>query len=118
MSVSPGRYNISLQKRADFYVQLQFKDSAGAEIDLTNWAVYAQIWDKGRTVKHADFTVEYTNRVLGIVKLWLTDAQTATLPCESFYDVMLEDDSAIREYYLEGMIIASEGYTEPPAVEP
>lgn len=49
MSVSPGQYNINLQRRADFYLQLQFKDSGGVPIDLTGWAVYAQIWDKGRT---------------------------------------------------------------------
>lgn len=115
MSVSPGQYNITLQRRADFYLQLQFRDSGGAAIDLTDWAVYAQAWDKARANKYVDFTVEYVNRSLGIVKLWLTEVQTAALPCESFYDVMLVDDSDVREYYLEGMIFVSEGYTTPPA---
>ena len=112
MSVQPGRYNISLQRRADFYLQLQFKDSTGAPINLTGWGIYAQIWNKGRTTKHADFLVTPVNLALGTVKISLTDVETAGLPCESFYDVLLENPSEIKEYYLEGMIIASEGLTE------
>jgi hypothetical protein len=38
MAVSPGIYNISLQRRADYYVTLQFKDShrLGIKIEPAN----------------------------------------------------------------------------------
>ena len=49
MAISPGVYNISLQRRADYYVTLQFKDSTGTAIDLTGWTVEAQAWNKNRT---------------------------------------------------------------------
>ena len=39
MAVSQGTYNITLQRRADYYVTLQFKDSTGTAIDLTGWTV-------------------------------------------------------------------------------
>ncbi|MFZ9326483.1 MAG: hypothetical protein ACO24H_03350 [Polynucleobacter sp.] len=113
MSVSPGQYNISLQRRSSFYLRLQFKGESDVPIDLTGWAVYVQAWDKKRTVKYVDFSVEYVDRVLGIINIRLTDEQTAALPCESFYDVMLDSGDGTKEYYLEGMIFASEGYTSP-----
>jgi hypothetical protein len=113
MSVQPGQHNISVQRRADYDLSLQFKDSTGANIDLTGWTAYAQVWDAGRTVKHADFAITYTNRVTGSISIALTDAQTTTLPDEAFYDVLLEDTNGLRNYYLEGIMYVSQGYTAP-----
>ena len=65
MSVQPGHYNIpDVQRRADYDLALQSKDSTGANINLTGWTVYAQVWDAGRTVKHADFAITYTGSCL------------------------------------------------------
>ena len=111
MAVAPGTYNISLQRRADYYVTLQFKDAAGTAIDLTGWTVAAQAWDKTRTTKYADFAVDYTDRAAGTVKISLTDEQTALLPNEAYYDVLLTDTTGLKEYYLEGILYVSEGYT-------
>lgn len=111
MAISPGTYNITLQRRADYSITLQFKDSAGAPINLTGWTVAAQAWNQGRTSKYADFTVTYTNRSTGTVAIALTDEQTAIFPNEAYYDVLLTNDSGLKEYYLEGIIYVSEGYT-------
>ena len=113
MSVQPGTYNITLQRRADYSVLLQFKDSSDAVIDLTGYTAYAQAWDKSRTTKYADFSVAYTNRTNGQITISLTDTQTATFIDELYYDVLLEDGSGNREYYLEGVIFVSQGYTAP-----
>ena len=54
------------------------------------------------------------NRVTGTVDISLTDTQTATFETDTLsYDVMLEDSNGLREYYLEGVITMSEGYTTP-----
>jgi len=111
MAVSPGVYNITLQRRADYSVQLQFKDSAGAAINLTSWTVASQAWSTDRATKYADFTVAYTNRSTGTVTLSLTDEQTALFPGELHYDVLLTDPSGLKEYYLEGIIYVAQGYT-------
>jgi len=111
MAVSPGIYNISLQRRADYYVTLQFKDSTGTAINLNGWTAAAQVWNKNRTTKYADFAVDYTDRAAGTVSISLTDTQTEALPDEVYYDVMLTNTSDIKEYYLEGVIYVSEGYT-------
>jgi NAD dependent epimerase/dehydratase family enzyme len=111
MAVAPGTYNISLQRRADYSVTLQFKDSTDAAINLTGWTVAAQVWNQDRTTKYADFTVTYTNRSTGTIAIALTSVQTATLPSEAYYDVLLTNGSGLKEYYLEGIIYVSEGYT-------
>jgi len=113
MSVQPGQYNITVQRRADYDLQLQFKDSAGVGINLTGWTAYAQVWNVGRTTKYADFAVTYVDRATGIIKIALTDTQTAAFPDEAYYDVLLENPSTLREYYLEGVVYVSEGYTAP-----
>ena len=113
MAVQPGTYNITLQRRADYSVLLQFKDSNDAVIDLTCYTAYAQVWNEGRTTKYADFSVAYTNRTNGQITISLTDTQTATFIDELRYDVLLENGSGLREYYLEGVIFVSQGYTAP-----
>jgi hypothetical protein len=111
MAIAPGTYNISLQRRADYSVTLQFKDSTGTAINLTGWTVAAQAWNQTRTTKYADFTVTYTNRSTGTIAIALTSVQSATLPNEAYYDVLLTNGSGLKEYYLEGIIYVSEGYT-------
>lgn len=111
MSIHPGRYDDTIQRRAVYDLTLQFKDVNGNFIDLTGWTAAAQAWDKLRTVKYVDFTVTYTNRVNGLIKISLTDAQTASLPDTCYYDVLLTDTTGRKEYYLEGTFYVSEGYT-------
>jgi hypothetical protein len=111
MAVSPGRYDVTLQRRADYSITLQFKDSTNTPINLTGWTVAAQAWNQDRTTKYADFTVTYANRSTGTVSIALTATQTAGLPAEAYYDVLLTNTSGLKEYYLEGVIYVSEGYT-------
>ena len=111
MTVQPGTYNITLQRRADYSVLLQFKDSNDTAIDLTGWTAAAQAWNKTRSKKYADFAVAYTDRLTGQITISLTDAQTEVFPTEAYYDVLLTDTGDSKEYYLEGIIYVSEGYT-------
>jgi hypothetical protein len=111
MAIQPGIYNIALQRRADYSVQLQFKDSTGSAINLTGWSVAAQAWNQGRSTKYADFGIAYTNRLTGTITISLTAAQTTLFPDEAYYDVLLTNGSGLKEYYLEGTIYVSEGYT-------
>ena len=51
MAVSPGVYNVEIQRRADWSVMLQFKDSTNSPINLTGFTVYAQAQDESRSGK-------------------------------------------------------------------
>lgn len=112
MAVTPGIYNMTIQRRTDHSIQLVFKDSSNNAIDLTGYTVEAQVWEETRTTKFADWAVTYTNRNTGTVDIALTDVQTATFtPNLLKYDVLLTNASGLKEYYLEGDIFMSEGYT-------
>tara|TARA_B100001778_G_C17994085_1_gene364880 strand:+ start:121 stop:462 length:342 start_codon:yes stop_codon:yes gene_type:complete len=112
MAITPGTYNMTVQRRADHNVQLVFKDNSNAAISLIGYTVAAQVWDNPRSNKYADFTVTYTDRVAGTVDIALTDTQTGTFtPDVLKYDVALTNASGLKEYYLEGTIFVSEGYT-------
>tara|TARA_R100000329_G_scaffold18098_1_gene18120 strand:- start:6374 stop:6715 length:342 start_codon:yes stop_codon:yes gene_type:complete len=112
MAIQPGTYNFTLQRRSDHSIPLLFKDSSNNAINLTGFTVAAQVWEETRTTKYADFSVTYTDRTAGSVKISLTDTQTATFtPNELKYDVLLTNASGEKEYYLEGTIFVSEGYT-------
>lgn len=113
MAITPATYNIRPQRRSDFVMSLQFKDSTGTGINLTGWNVYASVWDKERVNKHGDFTVTVTSAATGAVQLKLGYAITALLPDEARYDVMLVNPSGLREYYVEGIVRPSQGYTTP-----
>ena len=112
MAIEPGIYNFTLQRRSDHTIPLIFKDSNNAAINLTGFTVAAQVWEQTRTTKYADFAVTYTNRGAGTIDIALTDVQTATFsPNLLKYDVLLTNPSGLKEYYLEGDIFMSEGYT-------
>ena len=112
MAIEPGTYNFTLQRRSDHSIPLIFKDANNNAINLTGFTVAAQVWEETRTTKFADFSIAYTDRVAGSVSITLTDAQTATFTPEILkYDVLLIDAGGNREYYLEGTIFMSEGYT-------
>lgn len=112
MSVQPGKYSFTLQRRADFSFELEFKRGDPAEaVDLTDASILAQCWNEDRTTKYADFDVTYIDRSAGKVKLALTDTQTATFADKVYYDVLFVSTLGLREYFLEGLIYVSEGYT-------
>ena len=112
MAIKAGTYDFTVQRRAAHNIQLVFKDSNDNAISLIGYTVAAQVWDEPRSNKYADFAVTYTNRVNGTVDIALTDTQTQTFsPNELKYDVALTNPSGLKEYYLEGTIFVSEGYT-------
>lgn len=112
MAITPGTYNMTVQRRSDHSIQLVFKDSNNAAISLVGFTVEAQVWEETRTTKYADFAVTYTNRATGTIDIALTDTQTATFTPDLLkYDVLLTNPSGLKEYYLEGNIFVSEGYT-------
>jgi len=112
MAIQPGTYNMTVQRRSDHSIQLIFKDGSNNAINLTGFTVDAQVWEETRTTKYADFSVVYTNRSTGTIDISLTNTQTATFaPSKLKYDVLLTAPNGLKEYYLEGDIIMSEGYT-------
>jgi hypothetical protein len=113
MATTPATLNLRPQRRADYVLDVVFNDSAGTPINLTGWSAVAQVWDKDRTTQHGSFIVNFVDAAAGSVQLQLGWATTSALPDESFYDVLLINPSGLREFYLEGVIRPSNGYSSP-----
>ncbi len=113
MSIQPAKFNIGLQRRSSWSYLVELVDEADNPIDLTGASVYSQIWDKGRNTKYADFSIEYIDRSLGKFYWVLAAADSASLPCECFYDMLLVDSLSTPYYLVEGLAFVSEGYTSP-----
>ena len=97
MAITPGTYNMTVQRRADHSIQLVFKDNNNTAINLTGFTVAAQVWDEPRSNKYADFAVTYTNRSTGTVDIALTDTQTETFTPEVLkYDVALTNTDGLK----------------------
>ena len=112
MAIIPAQKDFTVQRRADFPIKLTFKDSTGSAINLTGYTVAAQVYDESRSTKYADWAITYTDRVNGIIDMSLSDTDTATFtPNVLFYDVLLTEPSGSKNYYLEGKLFISEGYT-------
>ena len=112
MAIIAGTYDFTVQRRADHTESIRLTDSNDQAVNLTGYTIAAQVWDKDRTGKYADFTVAYTNRSNGEFTISLSSTQTTQFtPAELAYDVLILDTNGKREYYLEGNIFVSEGYT-------
>ena len=112
MAIAPGTYDMTIQRRSDHNVSVTLKDSGGSAINLSGYSIASQIWDSGRSSKAADATISITNSAGGAFDWKLTDTQTTTLTADEYkYDVLLTNGSGLKEYWIEGTIYMSEGYT-------
>jgi len=112
MAIIPGKKNFTVDRRADFPIRLTFKDSTGSAINLNGYTVEAQVYDESRSTKYADWAITYTDRANGIIDMNLADTDTANFTPEIlFYDVLLTEPGGNKNYYLEGKLFVSEGYT-------
>jgi len=112
MAIIAGTYDFTVQRRADHTESIRITDSNDDPVDLSGATIAAQVWDKERTGKYADFQIAYTNRTNGEFTISLTSSQTLQFtPNELAYDILILNSAGKREYYLEGNIFVSEGYT-------
>ena len=112
MAIVAGTYDFTVQRRSDHAEPFRITDSNDDAVNLTGFTIAAQVWDKERTGKYADFTIAYTNRTNGEFTMSLTHNLTRQFtPNELSYDVLILNGSGQREYYLEGNIFVSQGYT-------
>ena len=112
MAIAPGTYDMTIQRRSDHAVNFEAKDSDSAAINLTGYTLTSQVWDSGRTTKAADATMTVTNASGGLFTWKVTDTQTTTFTSDEYkYDILFTNGSGDKEFWVEGTIFMSEGYT-------
>ncbi|MBP98744.1 hypothetical protein CMK18_22580 [Candidatus Poribacteria bacterium] len=112
MAIAPGRYDMTIQRRSDHSVDVTLKDSEGSAVNLQGYSIASQIWDKEREIKAADATCVITSATNGTFTWTVTDTQTSNFYLDEYqYDVQLTDGAGLKEYWIEGTIFMSQGYT-------
>ena len=112
MAIAPGTYDMTIQRRSDHSVNFELNDSDGSAVNLTGYTLTSQVWDESRTSKAADATITVTNTTGGLFTWKVTDTQTTTFTATEYkYDILLTNGSGDKEYWVEGTIYMSEGYT-------
>jgi len=112
MAIAPGTYDMTIQRRSDHSVNFELKDSDSAAVNLTGYTLISQVWNTSRTSKAADASITVTNTTGGLFTWKVTDTQTTTFTGEEYkYDILLTNGSGDKEYWVEGTIYMSEGYT-------
>lgn len=110
--IQPGQYDITVQRRGDFDISFQLKDSDSVPIDLNGSVVEAQIWSTHRRDKLVDFTVAMIDEGIGKFAIKLTEVQTLELPDSCVYDIRITDSLGNSYYWVRGIVTVETGYTE------
>tara|TARA_Y100000052_G_scaffold25033_1_gene28154 strand:- start:332 stop:673 length:342 start_codon:yes stop_codon:yes gene_type:complete len=109
---NPATYNLVLQRRADHSFDVNLKDSNNANENLSGKTILSQIWNESRTTKLADVNITVTDATGGNFTWKVTDTQTTNMTDNVYeYDILKIEPNGDREYFIEGKIFMSEGYT-------
>lgn len=84
-----------------------------APVNLTGYTPYGSVWNFNRSTKFQDLTMTWISQATGILEMKLLYSGTISLPDECPYDIMLVAPSGLRQYYIEGILYESEGYSTP-----
>lgn len=115
MTSQPAIFDIKVYRGYDWFYQIRLQNEADdgsiTPLDLTGGEIASTAWDQSRTIKYADFNVEYISRTGGIFKISLTDDQTLNFPSVLYYDVRLKNSGDKKTPYIIGKITVNQGYT-------
>ena len=102
---------MTIQRRSDHTVSVTLKDGNNLAVNFSGYTLSSQVWDAASTTKAADATCTITNAAGGTFDWKLSSTQTAAMTAEEYkYDVRLTV-GGLHEYWIEGTIYMSEGYT-------
>jgi hypothetical protein len=114
--MSAGTYDITIDQKADFIINLAFKDPVtNLPIPLTGYSFKSEIKASYGGALITTFTVTVTSEPLGTVSMALTEVQTALLLGKNYvYDLIgTVGAPAITTRFMQGKITYSPGVTDP-----
>ena len=114
--------NLVIYKYTDFEQTFMLEDSStNSAKDLTGFTATCRMQRTLNLGSLTDFTVSFTNRTQGKIRITLTDDQTAQIADgKYFYELVLTDPSGIVERVIEGVVIVKHPVTwpSPPPLNP
>ena len=114
--------NLVIYKYTDFEQTFMLEDSStNSAKDLTGFTATCRMQRTLNLGSLTAFTVSFTNRTQGKIRITLTDDQTAQIADgKYFYELVLTDPSGIVERVIEGVVIVKHPVTwpSPPPLNP
>ena len=114
--------NLLIYKHTDFEQTFLLEDSqSNSAKDLTGFTGTCRMQRTLNLGSLTAFTVTFTNRTLGKVRISLTNTQTALIAeGKYFYELVLTDSNDIAERVIEGVVIVKHPVTwpSPPPLNP
>ena len=114
--------NLIIYKHTDFEQTFVLEDSQTNSFkDLTDFTGTCKMQRTLNLGSLTSFTLTFTNRTQGKIRITLTDDQTAQIADgKYFYELVLTDPSGIVERVIEGVVIVKHPVTwpSPPPLNP
>ena len=114
--------NLVIYKYTDFEQTFMLEDSStNSAKDLTGFTATCKMQRTLNLGSLTNFTLSFTNRSQGKIRITLTDDQTAQIADgKYFYELVLTDPNGIVERVIEGVVIVKHPVTwpSPPPLNP
>ena len=114
--------NLIIYKHTDFEQTFVLEDSQTNSFkDLTDFTGTCKMQRTLNLGSLTSFTLAFTNRIRGKIRISLTDDQTAVIEeGKYFYELMLTDPNDVTERVIEGVVIVKHPVTwpSPPPLTP
>lgn len=110
--IKPARRDITIPQRATYRQRMRLK-AGGQPLNATGYQLVAQVWDRRRTTKYADLTVEWIDQATGLFELVLQYPGTTAVVKDGMWDLLVIEPSGDRYYWLEGNAYRDQGLSAP-----
>jgi len=98
--------NLVIDQGADFQQTFDLTAANSEPLDLTGWAAAAQMRKHSGSKTFYVFSVEFTDREAGQIKITLSDVATRAIkPGRYIYDLILTDTNLEKVKMLEGQAL-------------
>lgn len=105
--------NLLVEKNSDFSTTITIADEDnGLPLNLTGFTAEAKIKRSFASAVSQSFSVEFVDRVDGVMGLSLTSSQTSLLTARRYvYDLVITSPSGVKTRVVEGIVEVSPGVT-------
>jgi len=110
--IRPARRDITIPQRATFRQRMRLK-AGGQSLNATGYQLVAQVWDRRRTTKYADLTVQWIDQATGLFELVLQYPGTTAVVKDGMWDLLVIQPDGDRYFWLEGMAYLDTGMSAP-----
>jgi hypothetical protein len=112
--IEPGSYDITIHQGATFSLDIQYKDSTGAGVNMAGYQVAAKLVNRLNTSAVANFVTSWVDQAVGKFRIKIPASVTAGITSECQYDVLITEPGLDKYYILQGRAFLDPGFSGVP----